>query len=270
MLNPEIPKDHVDDKGIVLDVLVEFANGTKVDLEMQVRKTPAFRSRAIYYWAKMFVADLERGEAYENLRPTISILFLDYKEFKGDRMHSVFQVLEVTDHVRFSEDFEMHVIELPKRKKMTALERQQAPDLELWTRFFKATTKEEMEAIAMSDPTLEKAKSALEKLSADPEARELARLREQAAKNYRWDMAASRTAGEKAGLKKGLKKGLEKGRKEGREQGRKALQDAVVRLCISFGIEVGDERRKKLQSLDDAELARFFDEILAKRAWPTS
>ena len=35
MLNPEIPKSELDEKGVLRDILVELDDGTTVDVEMQ-------------------------------------------------------------------------------------------------------------------------------------------------------------------------------------------------------------------------------------------
>ncbi|MBI2378379.1 MAG: Rpn family recombination-promoting nuclease/putative transposase, partial [Deltaproteobacteria bacterium] len=54
VLNPEVPKQAVSDKGIALDLRMRLVDGTQIDLEMQTYRQPAFRKRALYYWARMF------------------------------------------------------------------------------------------------------------------------------------------------------------------------------------------------------------------------
>ena len=53
-----------------------------------------------------------------------------------------------------------------------------------WGRFFRATTDEELEKLAMADPDMNAAKQALDRLSADPKAQQLAEDRELAIWNY--------------------------------------------------------------------------------------
>jgi predicted transposase/invertase (TIGR01784 family) len=62
VLNPEIPKEAVLDKGIVLDLRVVLEDGTRLDIEMQAEKRSSFRKRALYYWARAFGQQLERGD----------------------------------------------------------------------------------------------------------------------------------------------------------------------------------------------------------------
>ena len=97
VLNPDIPKFDVLDKGVVLDVLVDLADGRQVDIEMQVAGHPAFRERLLYYWARLYGAQISRGQRYHKLRQVVLVVFTDYEELEGDRVHSVFEVREVHD-----------------------------------------------------------------------------------------------------------------------------------------------------------------------------
>jgi len=114
VLNPEIPKESVLDKGIVLDLVVELGDGTRLNIEMQAHKRAGFRSRVLYYWARLYSSQLHRGENYQELLKVVSILFLDYKELSIGRLHSVFKLLEIHNRQPFSSDVEVHVIELPR------------------------------------------------------------------------------------------------------------------------------------------------------------
>jgi hypothetical protein len=59
----------------------------------------------------------------------------------------------------------------------------------------------------MIDPEMTRAKSALERLSADPAARELAGERELAAWNYEHTLRLARREGVEAGIEKGIARG---------------------------------------------------------------
>jgi len=54
VINPEIPKRIVDDKGVVLDLLVKLTNGTLVNIEMQLSDPASTWSRAPFYWARIY------------------------------------------------------------------------------------------------------------------------------------------------------------------------------------------------------------------------
>ena len=249
VLNPEIPRDDVLDRGVVLDILAELEDGTRLDIEMQAYKRAAFRNRALFYWAKMFGSELERGDPYAELRPAISVLFLDYVELAGERLHSTFHLLEVHDHERFTDAIELHLIELPKLADATADERAEQPDLVTWSQFFKAQSDEELEALAMTNPEVEKAKRILDRVSADPAAREIARLRELAAINLRMDLAAA----------------LQAGKAEGKAE---ALRAVIEGTCGLIGVALDDDRRAQVAGLGVAGLEALYAGLVRERAWP--
>src|SRR5260221_1843443 len=47
------------DKNIALDLRVRFQNGEQVDVEMQSRRHPALRERALYYWSRLYARQLQ-------------------------------------------------------------------------------------------------------------------------------------------------------------------------------------------------------------------
>mgnify|MGYP001588642898 FL=1 len=69
LLNPEIPRDTVGEKGIILDIHAKLQNGILVNIEMQSVNLLNIRQRALYYWAKTYVQQLKRGKVhvYEDL-----------------------------------------------------------------------------------------------------------------------------------------------------------------------------------------------------------
>ena len=249
VLNPEIPREDVLDRGVVLDLLAVLEDGTHLDIEMQAQKHPAFRERALYYWARLFGSELDRGDDYKKLRRAISVLFLDYAELEGQRLHSTFHLLEIHDRERFSDAIELHVIELPKLALATADERSEERDLLTWSRFFKATTDEELTRLAMTSPAIDKAKHILDRVSADPSARELARLREMAAVNMRLNLTAAR------------EEGIEIGKAE-------ALRSTIEAFCAAIGVPIDDARRATLARLDVGALEELQRALFCDRAWP--
>src|SRR5512145_2047682 len=54
VVNPEIQKDAVDDRGLVLDILAVHDDKTRTDVEMQSYELKAMPKRALYNWARVF------------------------------------------------------------------------------------------------------------------------------------------------------------------------------------------------------------------------
>jgi len=251
VLNPETTKESVQAKGAVLDVRVRLANRCQLNIEMQSSAQRDLDKRALFYWARLYTGSLERGQEYDELLPTISLFILDFVELPGGEYHSEFRLLDVAEHHVFSEDLVLHVLELPK---VPALPRNirprraiDEPPLLKWARFLKAENQEVLESLAMTDPVLQEAKDALERLSGDPKARELARERELWDWNYRTALRSAERHGRAEGLA------------EGRTLGeRLVLQKQLTRKFGELPAHVLD----RLEGASEAELESWADRLL--------
>lgn len=265
--NPEIPRELLDDRGLVLDIFAEFEDGTRVDIEMQSERRPSFRRRALYYWARMFGSELERGDDYGRLRPAISVLFLGYRELLGPRVHSTFRLLEVHDHERFTDEIELHVIELPKLALATSDERRDEAKLLAWAKFFAAKSDEELTEAAMTDSAVEKAHKVLQRVSSDPAARRLAEQRALALVTLKLDFDEVRREGEAIGRAEGEAIGRAEGEAIGRAEGEAIGRAAVLDLCELLGIEITADQRESLDAMTLSQLDALRVEIKRDRRW---
>jgi len=212
VLNPDIDdKEKPDDKGVLLDILVDPEDGRQIDVEMQTEKRPGMRRRALYYWARMFGGQLRRGQQYHELHQSIVVFFLDYKAFDWTSYHSVFRVMEATKKRVFSEALELHSIELPKLGSMSAEEIAREQVLANWGTFFTSSDPEQLWSVCQEDPMIEKAEKKLEELSADPKAQMLARERRRALDCYNIDIWAAKDEGRAEGRAEGHAEGRTEG-----------------------------------------------------------
>ncbi|MBN2197459.1 MAG: Rpn family recombination-promoting nuclease/putative transposase, partial [Polyangiaceae bacterium] len=242
-----------------LDVRVREGSGRQYDVEMQCARPLALAQRALFYWARMYGAELGVGARYAELQPCIGIWFLAYPELDTERFHSRYRVLETSDFTVFSGDLELHLVELPKLAG--ALARGDEPRLLAWSTFLAAASDAELERLAMSDPDLREAKEALERVSSDERARVTAQARELALISRQLDLTYARKAG--------LEEGEERGRREGEERGRREGQrEAVLMLCELLGIPVDERRRSAIDRADDRALAAILATLRTERAWP--
>ena len=191
----------VDGKQVALDLRVRLGSGEVIDVEVQTRRHAALRERALYYWARLYSEQLQRGEQYGSLRRCAVIFILDFEELASARFHSVFRLREETDGARLTEHLELHFIELPKWSR--ALDRNDEPNLSGWCRFLTAAEDEELEELAMESPILKQAKDALEELSADPELRSRAWHRETVLNADRMQRVADKQEARAEGLVEG-------------------------------------------------------------------
>jgi predicted transposase/invertase (TIGR01784 family) len=246
VLNPEIAKENVEDKGVVLDVLVRLADGTRVNIEMQCDRRGAIPERWLYSWARLYSEGIRRGDAYLDLAPVVCIVFLDAST--GRRFHSVHRVVEIHDHTLFTDALAIHVVELPRLADPVETPSEE-PELVRWARFLRARSPGELESLATGNPIMAEAKKALERLSSDPDARALAeaRLKAQVYLTLRDKQS----------------------REEGREEGASAeLREAIHGLCEVLGLAWTEERRRESTTADVDRLREIAAHLRKHRDWP--
>jgi predicted transposase/invertase (TIGR01784 family) len=254
VLPAEPERTSVDDKSIALDVRVRFEGGEQADVEMQSQRHLALRERMLYYWARLYSGQLQRGAPYLKLRRCAVILITDFVELTTPRFHSIFQVREREDGRPLTDHLELHVIELPKLQ--SALERNDEPSLAAWGKFLAATNDEDLEALAMENPVLKQAKEALDNLSADPDARIRAERREIALLMYELERATVHREALAEGLAAGKTEGLAAGKTEGK------AELLLQQLAFKFG-EPSASVAERVAGATDAELLRWSRSVLS-------
>src|SRR5438132_13485031 len=121
LLNPFNPKEAFDDKLSILDIKARDQGGRQFNVEMQMLALRYFEKRILYYCAKLHQQQLHQGEDYLELKPTISISFLDHVLVSHvPAYHLRFRILEETHHFPLTGDMEFHLLELPKFTKSAA------------------------------------------------------------------------------------------------------------------------------------------------------
>ena len=202
--NKRLIGEDLDNKIGRVDVKAILNNGTKVIIEMQVARYKYMAKRLLYYWAQTYTGDLKRGNGYGKLDKTISILISveELEETKGiQKYHTKWSIREEENpNKKLTEDLEIHIIELSKFK-----EGQKKRPEDNWIRALKSKGVDEMSKISEADKKIEEMREELERITADPELRELYYQREK-------DLRDAISFAE-AGIEYGRKEGLEEGRK---------------------------------------------------------
>jgi predicted transposase/invertase (TIGR01784 family) len=114
-------------KSTILDVRARDKAGNDYIVEMQVGGTPltektAFAKRVVYYSSKSYAAQLNIGEKYYKLKPTIFIGILNFEFLETSNYLSRHLILdaETHEHKRSAaqlKDLDFNFIELPKFEK---------------------------------------------------------------------------------------------------------------------------------------------------------
>lgn len=94
--NTELVKDRLEGKTGRLDLSVITIQGERINIEIQVQYQNDMPERILYYWAKTYFSQLQSGENYSHLTPTIFISILNYPLFPSetDQFHTTFHIRE--------------------------------------------------------------------------------------------------------------------------------------------------------------------------------
>ncbi|MBI2388106.1 MAG: Rpn family recombination-promoting nuclease/putative transposase [Deltaproteobacteria bacterium] len=254
VIDPEVPKELVTDRGVRLDVLVELEDGRLVDVEMQCDPRGGHGARWLYHWARLYSGRLRRGDDYDELEPVVCVVFLGART-PAHRFHSTYEVREIHDHALLSGVLAVHVVELPRLERASS--EGEGVELQRWARFLRFDDERALDSLASESPIMAEAKHALEVLSREPSAQRIAELRREAEIARRLDRAEDRADGRAEGLA------------EGRERGRaEAIRASIESFCRTFGIDLDDGRRARLDAFNEVELTALLDTLFATRAWP--
>jgi predicted transposase/invertase (TIGR01784 family) len=196
MENTSFEKDVIDGKSCILDVLAVLQNGTKVNIEVQLRNEHNMDQRCLFYWSKVYSKSLNEGQDYRELPNVIAINIVDFDyPPKGDT-HTCFHLREDTDpSLILSHVLEIHYINMVKWRKQR--EKDLADPLHRWLTWFDEKSPPKLiEEVLSMDTAI---KAAYEKFGfatqQDFDVWDLNRRREKA----RWDMVSSRNNARREG-----------------------------------------------------------------------
>src|SRR5438105_3272522 len=205
LLNPVNPKEALDDKLSILDIKARDQSGRQFNVEMQMLAFRYYERRILYYCARLHQQQLHEGQDYLQLKPTISISFLDHVLFPhAPDYHLRFRLLETSHHFPFTEDLEFHILELPKfTKPVTEL----ATGLDIWLYFLRHAEKMDTEALPAAfqqQPMVLRAMEELKMLTQTDLERERYEARRKAQLDYDTGLKVARMEGRNEGEKIGL------------------------------------------------------------------
>ncbi len=64
VLNPEISIKYFKHRGCTLDILAELADGTFVDIEMQMKREKSLKKRDLHYWSRIYSGGLRKTQPF--------------------------------------------------------------------------------------------------------------------------------------------------------------------------------------------------------------
>ena len=239
----DLLNENADDKNGRLDLRAIINGNTECDIEVQLVSNDNITERFLYYWAKMYAANLKIGKPYSKLRKTISIIILDddFKLTKNlERPQTTWKIRESeATHLVLTDYFEIIIIEIPKVVKAY----QKTPNDEVlqWMLFLDNPEKEEVARIMEENKDIKEAKEELERISQDD-------ILRRKALNRTLEIA------DKLQLKKEAKEAREKGEKIGIEKEKKS----VIKKLHELNIPV--EQIAKVVELKEEEVKQILND----------
>ena len=215
VLNAEIQKDILDERGSVLDIRAELDNTKIVDIEMQVKDQGNISKRSTVYMSKNIATQIKTSEDYQGLKPSIVINILNFNRYKRNSYHSIahmkFEKTRKEEYVDLgykeeeqlaTDVLEMHFIELPKFIKKNP-EIKTKLDEWLW---LIAGREDKIEMSKLDNPEVKKAMKLVDEIMADPKEREIIEARAMAKFNYDTGVAYAKEQGKKESKKEVAKR----------------------------------------------------------------
>jgi len=116
--NTAFVKNVLSGKSCILDVLAVLQDGTKVNIEVQLRNEHNMDQRSLFYWSKLYSESLDEGEDYQELPNVIAVNIVDFDFPPEGNTHTCFHIREDTDpSLILSPALEIHFVNMVKWRK---------------------------------------------------------------------------------------------------------------------------------------------------------
>jgi predicted transposase/invertase (TIGR01784 family) len=195
------------DKQAIGDVRARDQGNRQFHVEMQGQVPWFFPKRVLFYWGKFHAEQLREGENYQTLRPTFSVCFTNSVLFPQiDEHHLVFRLREVKRELLWTDDLEIHLIELPK---FTKTAEQLSSDLDRWCYFLRHGADLDLEHLpaSLDVPEIRRAMEVLTVFTQDERERLAYELRVKAQRDHSsllQEIQDAEVRGEERGIEKGV------------------------------------------------------------------
>ena len=221
-----------------LDLRAIINENIECNIEIQLTSHEKMLERFLYYWSKMYSANLKIGEEYKELRKTISIIIVDdeIKDFKEiAKSHTRWQIREEEYLNKILTPYlQIDIIELPRAIK--EYKKGNNDEVLQWMMFLENPEDMEVTKIMEKNEDIKEAKEELEKISQDDILRRMA-LKEQL---------------ERMDQKQLIYEAKRDGKEDGIKIGKKEAQIEIAKQLLKQGIE--EEIISKATGLTEKEI----------------
>ncbi|GHV95369.1 hypothetical protein AGMMS50293_16890 [Spirochaetia bacterium] len=200
--NRSLSAEIIGDKASVLDVRANASDGTKVNIEVQLKNLGDMDKRSLFYWSQEYTKSLAGGDDYEKLPNVIAINIVNFEYLETEGYHASFHLREDTerDYI-LTEALEIHFIDMVKFKRLGQKDIKN-DSLQRWLAWLDKDSPDEVIKEAMSmDAAIQRANERMDFVSQDKEALHAYHMRQMALSDW--------TSGVNHAFKTGKAKGKE-------------------------------------------------------------
>lgn len=164
LLGKALTEDY-DSKTFILDLNVLLNDNAVINLEMQIIDYENWPERSLAYLCRNF-DQLQRGNDYLLIKPVVHVSFLDFVLFQEyPEFYATYKMMNVKNHHIYSDKIILNVVDLTHIELATPEDREWGIDH--WASLFKATTWEELKAMAQENQIMAEAVQTVYELTAD-------------------------------------------------------------------------------------------------------
>ena len=198
--NNFIAADMINGKSCFLDIQAILEDGTKVNIEVQLRNENNMDRRSLFYWSKLYSESLDKGDNYQELPNVIAINILDFDYPLGGCFHTCFNLREATEpDLILTPALEIHFINMVKWRRISDRDLENIP-LHRWLTWFDPKSPLELvEEVASMDRAIKAAEERRNFVAQSWEERDLYRRRQKAIMDYNSGMNSARREGKEEG-----------------------------------------------------------------------
>jgi len=229
--NKTLSAESIGAKASVLDVRAMLEDGTRVNIEVQLRNLNNFDKRSLFYWSKEYTKGIKSGQDYAYLPTVININIIDFEFLETDNFHTVFHLKEDKENqLILTEILEIHFINMVKWRKCGKIDITKEP-LHRWLTWFDKNSPQELvEEVAKMDKAIMAANERQIYFTNDDEEIRAYEMREMALMD------------ERARISYATNEGLMQGRKKGQEE--------VIEM-LSQGLSVEEIKQRLSQAANN-------------------
>jgi len=205
-------KDFLMGKSCSLDARAVLSDGTRVNIEVQVKDKHDMDRRTLFYWSKMYTETLVEGEDYGKLPDTIAINIVGYDFPRGGGVHTRFRLREVSDpSLELTGAMEIHFINVVKWRGQADRDFAGNP-LHRWLAWVDQKSPPELiEEVKSMDSAIAYAEDRQAFVMSDADAREIYEALRKAERDRRSEIYTAELKGEKRNAEKVARNALAKG-----------------------------------------------------------